>query len=154
MIPTREEVAAERFTNGFNCAQAVFSAYATAVGVPEEDALRIGCGFGGGMARQQEVCGAVTGAYMVIGAQCRMTDAANTDAKERTYALVNTFAGRFREAHGTTICLDLLGCDLNTEEGQREVTKKNLAATVCLPCVHTACRILDSILSGEPETQS
>jgi len=145
-MASREDIAAERFTHGFNCAQAVFSAYAPALGLKEEDTLRIATAFGAGMGRQQEVCGAVTGAYMVISAQCGMTDAANTGAKERAYALVNEFATKFRELHGSTICLDLLGCDMTTEEGRKEIADKKLSTSICLPCVQDACRILDALV--------
>lgn len=153
-MPSNEHVAAERFTRGFNCAQAVFSAYATAVGLMEEDALRIGAGFGGGMGGQQEVCGAVTGAYMVIGVRCGMVDLANIEAKEKTNAMVNEFATKFRALHGSTICLDLLGCDMNIEEGKKEIAEKNLSTAICLPCVQDACRILDALAFAENDQHS
>ncbi len=144
-MPLKQDIAADRFSHGCNCAQAVFLAYAPEVGINEGDALRIATAFGAGMGRQQEVCGAVTGAYMVIGARYGMTEPGNTQAKEKTYALVSEFAEKFREVHGSTICLDLLGCDMSTEEGRAAIAEKKLHDSVCLPCVRDACRILDTI---------
>jgi C_GCAxxG_C_C family probable redox protein len=145
-MPKRTEVAAERFTKGYNCAQAVFSAYAPSVGIKDEDALRIATAFGAGMGRQQEVCGAVTGACMAIGAQHGMIDSANPQAKEHTYELVADFMQKFREMHSSIICLDLLGCDMGTEEGRKEIAARKLHDEVCLPCVRDACKLLEEIL--------
>jgi C_GCAxxG_C_C family probable redox protein len=150
-MPSRIDAATECFKKGFNCAQAVFSAYAPDVGVKEEDALRIGTAFGGGMGRQQEVCGAVTGAYMVIGAKCGMIDSTNVQAKETAYALVNDFTRRFRELHGSIICLDLLGTDMNTEEGRQQIAEKKLFTLICLPCVEDACKILETAVFVEAD---
>jgi C_GCAxxG_C_C family probable redox protein len=145
-MPTRTDAATECFAKGYNCAQAVFSAYATSVGIKDKDALRIAAAFGAGMGRQQEVCGAVTGACMAIGAQYGMVDSANPQAKEHTYALVADFMQRFREMHSSIICLDLLGCDMGTEEGRKEIAARKLHTEVCLPCVQDACKILEEML--------
>lgn len=149
MMPSPAEIAAERFNKGFTCAQAVFGAYAEQVGVPTAMALKIATGFGAGIGRHQEVCGAVTGACMVISAKCGMTDATQTASKEQTYALEAEFIRRFRDQHGSMICLDLLGIDMGTEDGHKEMANRNLRETVCLPCVTNACRILDTLLFSE-----
>jgi C_GCAxxG_C_C family probable redox protein len=67
---TKPEQAADTFKNGFNCAQAVFATYAEEFGIDRTEALKISCGFGAGMGRRQEVCGAVSGAILLIG--CNM----------------------------------------------------------------------------------
>ncbi len=142
-MSSRIDVAAERFAKGFNCAQAVFSAYAPSFGVEDENALRISTGFGAGMGRLQETCGAVTGAIMVIGCRHGMVDPGDSAAKETAYAEVQDFARRFRALHRTTSCKELLGCDLTTPEGQKEFKDKGLAARVCASCVRDACTILE-----------
>lgn len=144
-MKSRVEYATDRFKAGFNCSQAVFATYAPLLGIREDDALRISTGFGAGMGRQQEVCGAVTGAYMTLGSSHGMTDAKDTGAKETTYALVKEFTLRFCQLHGSISCRELLRCDLNTEEGKKDYTERRLSATVCLPCVQDACRILEDI---------
>jgi C_GCAxxG_C_C family probable redox protein len=138
------EKAVETFSKGFNCSQAVFSTYAPLYGIDEKQALKIATGFGAGMARMEEVCGALTGAFMVIGAKHGMTDAADRPSVGRTYQGVRKLAERFRELHGTIICKELLGgIDLNSEEEHREFEEKNLAKTVCAQCVRDAARILE-----------
>ncbi len=139
------EKAIDTFSRGYNCAQAVFSTYAPSFGIDEAKALKISQGFGSGMGRLQEVCGAVTGAFMVIGAQNGSADLDNTPAKEDTYAQIKAFNTRFRERHGTILCRDLLGIDLNTEEGQQELWEKNLLSTVCARCVRDAAEIIEEL---------
>ena len=62
----KAEKAVEFFNNGYNCAQSVFCTYCEELGISKESAAKIAGGFGGGMGRLQEVCGAVTGAFMVL----------------------------------------------------------------------------------------
>ncbi len=140
------DTAAAEFSEGFNCAQAVFSTYAPLLGVKREDALRIATGFGAGMGRTQETCGAVTGAYMVIGCKHGMRDPGETAEKEAAYTLVREFAEEFRRRHRTTSCRELLGCDMTTEEGKKTMRERNLTSTVCLACVRDASAILEDLL--------
>jgi C_GCAxxG_C_C family probable redox protein len=86
----------------FNCAQTVFSLFAPELGIDEKTAMKIASGFGGGMACA-ETCGAVTGAYMVIGMKHGHATA-NPDDKTRTKMLVKKFNTKFKEAHGSLIC--------------------------------------------------
>ncbi len=142
----RIEKAVETFSEGYNCSQSVFSAYAPLCGIDEHQALKIATGFGSGMARMQEVCGAVTGAFMVIGAKHGMTDPADRASVGKTYQGVRKFSDRFRELHGSILCRDLLGgIDLNTEEGHKAFKDKNLKESVCTQCVRDAASILEQL---------
>jgi C_GCAxxG_C_C family probable redox protein len=145
-MKTRTNIAAASFINGFNCAQAVFSTYAPLLKIKEKDALRIATGFGGGMGRLQEACGAVTGAFMVIGCKYGMMDPVDTTVKEKAYSLVQEFSRRFQKLHGSISCRELLGCDLNTAEGKQQLKEKDLSNQVCLPCVRDAAKIIEEIL--------
>jgi C_GCAxxG_C_C family probable redox protein len=145
----RIEEAARKFLSGYTCSQAVFGTYGPLAGIPADEALRIATAFGAGIARQQEVCGAVTGACMAISAKHGTTDPSQSEAKTRTYALVEEFMRKFREEHGSYICLDLLGVDLQTEAGHKEMGERNLRDSVCLPCVKHACSLLEDILAPE-----
>jgi C_GCAxxG_C_C family probable redox protein len=149
-MTTRIEVATECFRSGFNCAQAVFSTYAPSVGIEEESALRISTGFGAGMGRLQEVCGAVTGAFLLIGAKHGMIDAADTTPKDTAYALEQELARQFTQLHGSILCRDLLKCDLRTAEGKSEYEAKDLFNVVCVPCVRDACRIVEETILPDP----
>ena len=67
---TRSERAVSKFVAGYNCAQSVFYAFSDDLKIDQDTGLKIACGFGAGMGRQGEVCGAVTGGIMVLGARC------------------------------------------------------------------------------------
>ncbi len=145
-MSTREECAEKCFAKGFNCAQAVFSAFAVPLGIPEQNALRIAAGFGGGMGRLQEVCGAVTGAFMIIGSRYGMVQPEDTTARDRTYELVQQFDRQFRALHGSINCRELLGCDLGTTEGRKEMKEKNLSAILCTRYVRDAAAIVEKMI--------
>jgi len=102
------------FKEGFNCSQSILSVYGAEYGISRDMALKIACPFGAGIGRMAEVCGAVTGAFMVIGLKYGNTDAKNISAKGNTYQLVSKFADRFKARNGTINCGELLGCDLGT----------------------------------------
>ncbi|MDR0496836.1 MAG: C-GCAxxG-C-C family protein, partial [Treponema sp.] len=85
------------FNNGFNCSQAILSTYCEEFGLDKNTALKIACGLGGGMGRLQETCGAVSGAYLLIGLIHGKGIKEDDTAKEKTYTLVREFAKKFEE---------------------------------------------------------
>lgn len=141
-----EEKAISSFRSGLNCAQAVFTAYSEKLNFDNDLALSVSCGFGGGMGRQQETCGAVTGAFMALGVHSckKVTD--NLERKAITYSKVQEFSKRFSELHGTTDCIDLLKCEIKTEAGHDHAKKLNLFETVCEKCISDAIHIVDELL--------
>ena len=147
MIPMKHADSAEAlFSQGFACSQAIFSAYATEYGLNNDTALKVSSGFGGGMGRMAQTCGAVTGAYMVIGLKYGAVSGQDQEAKLKTYRLVREFAERFKAKNGSLVCRDLLGCDISTPEGAEEMKRKGLHGSVCMKLVHDACDLLDEML--------
>lgn len=142
-----KEVALARFQEGFSCSQSVFSTFAEELGLDREMALKVSAAFGGGMGRMAQTCGAVTGAFMAIGLKYGTIDAADIETKEKVYALVKEFAGRFEFRHGTIMCKDLLGVDINTPEGLKIAREQNLFATICPRMVKDAAEIAEEILA-------
>lgn len=142
------ELALSRFKEGALCSQAVFSTFAEKLGLDLETAMKIATPFGGGMARMGETCGAVTGALMAIGLKHgNMTDWRAEDLqKEKAYGIANEFAGRFKSINGTTLCRELLGCDLSTPEGRKAANEGDLFKTLCPKFVRDAAAILEEIL--------
>jgi len=134
------------FKEGFNCAQAVLSPFAPELGLERETALKIAGTFGGGMGRLGEVCGAVTGALMVLGLKYGCTDAQDPEGKEAAYRLVREFADRFRARHGALRCRDLLGCDIGTPEGRKLAHERGLFANLCPQLVRDAAEIVGQML--------
>jgi C_GCAxxG_C_C family probable redox protein len=140
------EKAVSRFNEGFNCAQALLSAFASRFGLSEEEALRLATPFGGGIARMGEVCGAVSGALMALGLRHGYSRQEDKEAKEACYGTASVFAARFRARHGSIVCRELLGCDLTSTEGTAHFKEKNLLTTVCAVVVRDAAEIVSELL--------
>jgi C_GCAxxG_C_C family probable redox protein len=108
--------------------------------------MRVAGAFGAGMARLGETCGAVTGAFMVIGLKHGKTEAADNAAKEKSYALARELSSRFKARNGSSLCRELLGHDLNTDEGMCAATERNLFSTRCPGFVRDAGEFLEELL--------
>jgi len=141
------DTALSRFAAGFNCSQAVLSVYAGQFGLDDEAALKIASGFGGGMGRMAGTCGAVTGAFMVLGLRYGQASS-DAEAKEAIYFRIREFADRFQARNGSLLCRDLLGCDISSPEGLRRARNEKLPATLCPKFVRDAAEILEEILGG------
>jgi C_GCAxxG_C_C family probable redox protein len=141
----RIENAVSQFKSGLACSQAVLAAYADRFGLDESTALKIASGFGGGMGRTAETCGAVTGALMVLGLRYGGTTG-DPAVKEAVYAQLRQFAEQFKARNRSLVCRDLLGCDISTTEGLAQAKGKQLFATVCVKLVRDAAEILDEML--------
>ena len=136
------------FDGGFNCAQAVLTAFGDVSGIDSERVLKIACGFGAGMGKMGKTCGAVTGAFMVIGLKYGHTKGNDIESKEKTYALVREFCSLFSKKHGSVECRELLPCDISTPEGLEFALEQKLFRTLCPKYVESSVRILEKILSG------
>jgi C_GCAxxG_C_C family probable redox protein len=133
------------FGREFSCSQSVLAAFADPAVLPRGTALRMASGFGGGLARTGEICGAVTGAIMVLGLRhCGVPDD-DPPAKLQAYAPVQEFLARFRARHGAILCRELLGCDLGTPEGLQRARDEGLVRSRCPAFVRTAAAILEDL---------
>jgi C_GCAxxG_C_C family probable redox protein len=145
----RKELAIERFRGDYNCAQSVLSVFGPEYGLSEKDAFRIAWPFGGGMGRLQKTCGAVTGAYMVIGLAWGMKKPETDEEKEKVYQIVREFTARFESHHGATDCLTLLGRDISTVEGRQKAKEDEIFSQRCEKYVGDAVAILEDLLKAE-----
>ena len=145
-IITHIEKADEFFEKNFHCSQAVFAAFAEELGLTEEQALKIGACFGSGM-RKGEVCGACTGALMVLGLKYGQADEHDINSRLKTNEVTDTFLNEFKKENGSYICRELLGCDLSTSEGINTALEKKLFENFCPIMVESATRIVESILN-------
>lgn len=128
---TRTDKALTVFRSGLNCAQSVLEAYSEELNFDNELAIRLSCGFGGGMGRLQKTCGALTGSYMVLGIYNSKKFSDNKDRKDATYSMVRQLTHEFESINKCSDCRTLLGCDLQTEEGQLYAKQNNLFDTLC-----------------------
>lgn len=131
------------FKDGFSCSQAIFSAYGRDFGIDDKTAMKIASAFGGGMARMGETCGAVTGAFMVIG----LAYAVDKNSKDKVYSIVREFVDAFEARHGAIVCKELLGYDMRTPEGMHAIKEKKLIDAICPKLVRDAAEILEEILA-------
>jgi C_GCAxxG_C_C family probable redox protein len=114
--------------------------------LPEETALKIACGLGGGMGRKEEVCGAVTGGILVLGMRHGRGSKDDRSAMQLTYLKTRELMEQFAKKHGTFICRKLLhGVELTTEEGQKFFKETDLLNKICTPCVQSVVGILENI---------
>lgn len=109
---TRRERAEQNFVAGYNCAQAVVLAFEDKFDVDRDALLKISSSFGGGMGRLREVCGAVSGMFIVAGLARGYVSPDDADGKREHYALIQKLAAKFKEKHGSIVCRELLGAKL------------------------------------------
>lgn len=115
-IEQRSEQAVAYFKQGYNCAQSVYMAYADVFGMDKDLAARIIAPLGGGMGRLREVCGAVSGMFLVAGLKHPADNPADHDAKTRNYAAVQRLAEKFRQQNGSIVCRELLGLAVRKDD--------------------------------------
>lgn len=137
------------FQSGYNCAQSVMGAFAEEMNITLEEAAKIASPFGGGMGRMREVCGAVSGMFMVLGKLCGY-DTPNPEAQKKLYAAVQSLAGKFSDETGSLICKELLGLskkenDPTPDRRTQEYYKKR----PCAELVALACDILEEYLKNK-----
>jgi C_GCAxxG_C_C family probable redox protein len=137
------------FLDGYLCSQSVLMTYAELFNLQPEIAARIAAPFGGGVARRGETCGAVNGAFMVLGLKYGHTSADDQDSKEKTYQGVEQFISLFQERNGSIRCNELLDCDISTPEGLQSAYDSQLFITRCPKFVGDAMEILDQIMDAE-----
>lgn len=145
----RSEKALDYYLGGFNCSQSVIASFADVLKIEEEVALRMASGFGGGMGRLQHTCGAVTGAFMVIGFMRGKFKEGDDEAKEITNKLIQEFSHKFAEVNGSINCKSLIKYDLNSEEGRQEADKADVFYKKCSNYVSLAVDLLEEILLKE-----
>lgn len=145
-MTSRMENAVSCFNEGFSCSQAVLSAYSDLFNLDQTTALKISQPFGGGIAHQGETCGAVSGAFMVIGLKHGRIQAEDLEAREKTYEKVLEFIEHFTASNGSTVCKELLGFDMSTPEGFQEAENAGLFDTLCPKLIQSSMEILEEIL--------
>ena len=142
-IESRVSIATAFFEQGYNCSQAVFMAYSDMYGIDTDTAAKLATSFGGGMGRLREVCGAVSGIFLVLGLQYPFIDTKDKIAKNINYKAVQRTANEFKSIMGSYICADLL--KLKHEPQNPESSERNEAyykSRPCTRCVKVAAEII------------
>ncbi|MGN0595589.1 MAG: C-GCAxxG-C-C family protein [Hominimerdicola sp.] len=144
----KKQKAMELFKQGYNCSQSVIGAWAEEMGLDLETALKISSGFGGGIGRMREVCGAFSGAVMVLGLKYGNTIGSDAKAKGANYQLIQKFAQRFKEENGrnTIICRELLGLSGSSEPTPAARTNEYYKKRPCVEMVGIASGLLGEFM--------
>jgi C_GCAxxG_C_C family probable redox protein len=143
---TQSDDALASFRDGFTCSSAVFSAFSKELGLDPVTAKKIACGFGAGISKTGNTCGAVSGAILVIGLKHGKTTQGDDVATEKTRALVREFMREFADRHGSINCTELLGFDLSNPDEYEKARESGLFFTRCPDLVRDASAILEKIL--------
>ena len=137
----KAEKARELFKTGLNCSQSVVAAFADVLGLSEQTAARLSAGLGGGVGRQREVCGAVSGAAMVLGFVFGGEDGKD---KKRAYEKVREFSDEFKRRNRFIVCRELLdGLGVNSNPTPEPRTAEYYKKRPCVKFVMTAARLID-----------
>ncbi|MBR2875656.1 MAG: C_GCAxxG_C_C family protein [Clostridia bacterium] len=140
---THSEKAAQFFSEGYNCSQSVVLAYCDELKLDKELALRLSSSFGGGMGRLREVCGAVSGMFMVAGILHGYSEPTDKAAKDNHYKLIQELATEFKNKHSSYICKELLRVSGKESHISSPRTAEYYKTRPCVKFVITACEILD-----------
>lgn len=143
-----KSAARELFKKGYNCAQSVLTAFSDVTGLDKETSAKLASSFGGGLGRMREVCGAVSGAAMVLGIVKGYSDPTDKEAKKAHYRLIQEFARRFKEQNGSVICRELLS-GVRVQEGPDPEARTDdyYKKRPCTDLVGMAAQITDDLLN-------
>lgn len=142
-----EEKARALFKEGYNCAQAILVAFSDVTGLDVDFSAKIASSFGGGMARLREVCGAVSGMFMVAGYLYGYTEAGDREGKIEHYALIRSLAEKFSERNGAIVCRELLKLQGPSDPVPEERTEGYYHRRPCENYIGTAAAILDELIA-------
>ncbi len=103
-----QEKAVDLFYQGYNCSQSTVAPFHQEMMCDFNCVVKMASSFGGGMGKMGEVCGALTGVFMAVGAIKGYDDPKNKEAKEEHYELIQRLAKKFKEENGSLLCRELL----------------------------------------------
>jgi C_GCAxxG_C_C family probable redox protein len=141
--------AAELFLEGYNCAQAVAVAFCDVTGLEEKTAARMVSGFGGGMGRLREVCGAVSGMFFVLSYLYGYDDPKADEEKKQLYTDVQGLAAKFQQQCSSILCRDLLD-NPPSDPNPSPRTAQYYKDRPCARFVMTAAELMDAFLAEHP----
>ena len=144
----RAEIAEKLFKDGYNCSQAVVGAFSDLLDASPETLMKLSSSFGGGMGRLREVCGAVSGMFIVLGMLKGYSSPDDNEGKKNQYEVIQKLAKEFEEENSSIICRELLGLSVKKEEPIPEQrTNEYYKKRPCVEMVKSAVRILEKELN-------
>lgn len=146
----KKKKALSYFNNSFNCAQSVLASFGTELGLSEDECLKLATAFGAGMAKQQHICGAVSGALMVLGLKYGKALQDPESNKDDTYDIAAYFLKQFENRNGSIICKDLLqGLNMNNEADLKKINELGLFENECEKYIQSSIEIVENIFKSK-----
>ena len=147
----RSQKAVELFLSGYNCCQAVVGAFVDVINIDFNTAVKIASGFGGGVGRMREICGAVSGMVFVLSNVDGYSEPGDTEKKKELYAKIQKLSAIFKEREGSIVCRELLPKKITDDKSSvpSPRTAEYYHSRGCVGCVECASQILDDYLSGK-----
>jgi len=147
IMNTKSEIAVELFKNkGFHCAQAVLESHSGEYGLNPTISRKIAGAFGGGMGHCNEVCGAVSGALILIGLKYGQFVEGDSDSRINTYSITKDYIQKFRKEFGSVRCTDLIKYDLSIEEELLKARESGVFKTICPLLVKKSVELVEEVL--------
>ncbi len=144
---THSELAMAYFKEGYNCAQSVFLSFSDAYDMDFETAIKISSSFGAGMGRLREVCGAVSGMFMVAGVVYGYIDPVDHQKKTEHYERIQYLSKKFEDKNRSIICRELLGLDAGKDKPEPEFrTEEYYKKRPCVDLVGMAAGIMEQYM--------
>ena len=147
---SRREAAMNNFRSGYNCSQSIVKAFADLLPADEQMLLKMASSFGGGMGRLREVCGSVSGMFMVAGLLYGYDGPETGQVKADHYAKIQELAHRFEEKHGSIVCRELLNLGIRHDSPVPEArTKEYYKKRPCAEIIGDAAEILEQYIKEQ-----
>ncbi|MBE5832395.1 MAG: C_GCAxxG_C_C family protein [Butyrivibrio sp.] len=148
---TRREMAMANFYDGYNCSQSIVLAFADLIPIEKSTLLRMASSFGGGMGRLREVCGSVTGMFMIAGILYGYDGPETGQVKADHYARIQELARRFEETHGSIVCREMLGLSVRHDVPVPEArTQEYYKKRPCPEIIGDAADLLEQYIKENP----
>ncbi|MBR7071321.1 MAG: C_GCAxxG_C_C family protein [Clostridia bacterium] len=146
----RGEKAKQYFLEGYNCTQAVVLAFADRCDIDRDTLLKLASSFGGGMGRLREVCGTVSGMFIILGLISGYATPEKGAKKAAHYADVQELARRFEAENGSIVCRELLGLSVKRQDPTPDPrTPQYYQKRPCPDLVAQAAEILEAFLAEQ-----
>jgi C_GCAxxG_C_C family probable redox protein len=146
---TRREIAMENFKKGYNCSQSIVLTFADILPLDSDTLSRMASSFGGGMGRLREVCGAVSGMFMVAGLLYGYEGPETGQVKAEHYARIQDLAHKFEEKHRSIVCREMLELSVKHDAPTPEArTEEYYKKRPCVEIIGDAAQILDEYIKA------
>lgn len=142
-------LAAAYAEQGFLCSESVLLALCKSQNVKSDLVPQIATGFGAGIGRSGEVCGALAGGVMGLGLRFGRSIVDDTQDERRPYWFALELLIQFKSHFGHVRCRELLGLDLSCAEDIRKYREQGLWDTRCREFIVTTTGLAHDLLAGE-----